>query len=65
MVKIPRFVFLSAAIAVCGALLKIGVRQTMSYEGDGLWTIVGGGLIGLGAVILIAALASRKEPRPP
>jgi hypothetical protein len=61
--KFSRVVLLSGGIAACGAVLKIGVRQAVTFEG--LWPAVGGGLIVLGAVLIIAALASRKDMPTP
>jgi hypothetical protein len=61
--KLSRVVLLSGGIAACGAVLKIGVRQAVTFEG--LWPVIGGGLIVLGAVLIIAALASRKDMPTP
>jgi hypothetical protein len=49
---------LSGGIAAGGAILKLGVRQAVTFE---LWSAIGGGLIVLGAILIIAALASRKD----
>ena len=64
--KFSRVVLLSGGIAACGAVLKLGVRQAVTFDGVwSVWSAVGGGLIFLGAVLIIAALASRKEtPNP-
>jgi len=61
--KFSRVVLLSGGIAACGAVLKIVVRQAVTFEG--LWPAVGDGLIVLGAVLIIAALASRKDMPTP
>ncbi len=63
MKKFSRVVLLSGGIAACGAVLKLGVRQAVTYQG--LWSAVGGGLIMLGAVLVIAALASRRDTPTP
>jgi hypothetical protein len=57
--KLSRVVLLSGGIAAGGAVLKLGVRQAVTFED--LWSVIGGGLIMLGAVFIIAALASRKD----
>jgi hypothetical protein len=64
--KFSRVVLLSGGIGICGAVLKLGVRQAVTFDGVwSVWSAVGGGLIVLGAVLIIAALASRKDmPNP-
>lgn len=59
MKRFSRVILLSGGIAASGAVLKVGVRQAVTFEG--LWSVIGGGLIVLGAVLIIAALASRKD----
>lgn len=61
--KFVKVVLFSGGIAASGAVLKLGVRQAVTYEG--LWPAVGGGLIGLGALLIIAALASRRDMPTP
>lgn len=56
--KFVNVALLSGGIAAGGAVLKLGVRQAVTFE---LWSAIGGGLIVLGAVLVIAALASRKD----
>ncbi len=64
--KFSRVIFLSGGIAICGAVLKLGVRQAVTFDGAwSVWSAVGGGLIVLGAVLIIAALASRRDTHGP
>jgi hypothetical protein len=66
MKRFSRVVFLSGGIAISGAVLKLGVRQVVTFDGVwSVWSAVGGGLIVLGAILIIAALASRKETPSP
>jgi hypothetical protein len=66
MKRFSRVVFLSGGIAISGAVLKLGVRQVVTFDGVwSVWSAVGGGLIVVGAVLIIAALASRKDMPSP
>jgi hypothetical protein len=64
--KFSRVVLLSGGTAAGVAVLKLGVRQAVTFDGVwSVWSAVGGSLIGLGAVLIIAALASRKDTPTP
>lgn len=63
MQKLAKVVLVSGGIAASGAVLKLGVRQAVTYQG--IWSAVGGGLIVLGALLIIAALASRRDMPTP
>jgi hypothetical protein len=66
MTKFFRVILVSGGIAACGAVLKLGVRQAVTFDGVwSVWSAIGAGLIVLGAILIIAALASRKDMPTP